>query len=77
MISIKVVQNLLAATTLLLLCVASYMRLERTTVSAQYVTGRGKLTWHTLYDSANSVFLCAILVGVVWGVVFWMGRQRS
>ena len=73
----RVAQNLLAATTLLLLFVASYMRLTETVVKARYSTGKGASHWHTGYDSGNSVFLCAILTGVVWCLVFWMGRQRT
>jgi hypothetical protein len=73
----RVAKNLLAATTLLLLFVASYMRLTETVVKARYSTGRTGATWHTGYDSGNSVFLCAILTGAVWCLVFWMGRQRS
>lgn len=73
----KVVQNLLAATTLLLLFVASYMRFTATVVTSSYSTGKSSTHWHTGTDSAGSVFLCALLTGVVWGLVFWMNRQRS
>ena len=75
--SMRDAKNLLAATTLLLLCVASYMRLTETVVKARYSTGKGASHWHTGYDSANSIFLCAILTGAVWCFVFWMSRQRS
>jgi|GEM_PF-2123814 len=73
----KVAKNLLAATTLLLLIVASYMRLTKTVVKSRYSTGRAGTIWHTGYDSGNSIFLCAILTGVVWCMVFWMSRQRT
>jgi hypothetical protein len=73
----RVTKNLLAATALLLLFVASYMRLTETVVKARYSTGKGASHWHTGYDSANSIFLCAILTGAVWCLVFWMSRQRS
>jgi hypothetical protein len=73
----KIAKNVLAATTLLLLLSASYMRLTGTVVKARYSSGRTSASWHTGYDSGNSVFLCAILTGTVWCLVFWMGRQRS
>lgn len=74
----RVAKNLLAATTLLLLFVASYMRLTETVIKARYSTGRrGGTTWHTGYESGNSVFLCAMLTGAVWCLVLWMDRQRS
>jgi len=73
----RIAKNLLATTTLLLLLFASYMRLTGTVVKARYSTGRAGATWHTGYDSGNSVFLCAILTGTVCCLVFWMGRQRS
>jgi len=73
----RIALNLLAATTLLLLLVASYMRLSGTVVRARYSTGRNGNHWHTGYDSAGSVFLCALLTGAVWCLVFWMSRQRS
>ena len=73
----RVVKNLLAFTTLLLLFVASYMRLTEKVVKARYTVGKTGTRWHTGYDSGNSVFLCAILTGAVWCFVFWQGRQRS
>jgi len=73
----RVAKNLLAATTLLLLLVASYMRLTETVVKTRYSTGRTGTFWHTGYDSGNSVFLCAILTGIVWCLVSWIDRQRS
>jgi hypothetical protein len=73
----RIAKNLLATTTLLLLFVASYMRLTETVIKARYSTGRTGATWHTGYDSGNSVFFCAILTGAVWCLVFWMDRRRS
>jgi hypothetical protein len=73
----NVAKNLLAATTLLLLAVASYMRLTETVIEGRYSTGKGANHWHTGYDSGNSVFLCAMLTGAVWCLVSWMDRQRS
>jgi hypothetical protein len=77
MSAMRVAKSLLAATTLLLLFVASYMRLSGTVVKARYSTGKGASHWHTGYDSANSILLCAILTGALWCLVFWMSRQRS
>lgn len=71
----RVTKNLLAGTTLLLLVVASYMRLTDTVVKGEYSSGRNN--WHTGFDSGNSVFICAMLTGAVWCLVVWMGRQRS
>ena len=73
----RIVKNLLAATMLLLLFVASYMRLTDKVVASRYSGGKGSSHWHTGYDSANSIFLCAILTGAAWCLVFWMSRQRS
>lgn len=73
----KVVKNLLAASTILLLLVASYMRLTDTVVKGRYSTGRSHLIWHTGFDSGNSVFLCALLTGAVWGLVVWADRQKT
>ncbi len=72
----KDLQNLFAFATLLLLAVATYMRLAGTVISSKYGT-KGSSQLHTGYDSADSVFLCALLVGVFWCLVFWMNRQRS
>jgi hypothetical protein len=73
----RVAKNLLAGTTLLLLLVATYLRVTDTVIKARYTTGRTGATWHTGYDSGNSVFLCAILTGAVWCFVLWISRQRS
>jgi hypothetical protein len=73
----RVAKNLLAAITLLLLIVASYMRLSGTVVKAKYSTSKGGSHWHTGYDSANSIFLCSILTGALWCLVFWMSCQKS
>jgi len=71
----RVTKNLLAATTILLLVVASYMRLTDTVVKGGY--GRGRNNWRTGFDSGDSVFICAMLTGAVWCLVLWMDRQRS
>jgi len=73
----KVVKNLLAASTILLLLVASYMRLTETVVKGTYSTGRKSPVLHTGFDSGNSVFLCAMLTGAVWCLVVWADRQKT
>jgi hypothetical protein len=72
----KIAKNLLAATTLLLLLVATYMRITESVVTSRYIARRGG-PWVTRYESANSIFLCALLTGILWFLIFWMDRQRS
>ena len=71
----RVTKNLLASTSILLLAVASYLRLTDTVIKGRYNSGRNN--WHTGFDSGNSVFFCALLTGAVWCLVVWMDRQRS
>lgn len=73
----KGVLNLFAGATILLLLVATYMRLAGTVVSSKVRNGRSSTHWHLGYDSADSVFLCALIVGAAWCLLFWMSRQRS
>ena len=71
----KQTKNLLAAGTILLLLVATFMRITGIAVLAK---DGGKFSpSHYSAVSAGSVFFCAILTGAVWCFVVWLDRRGS
>ena len=71
----KYAKNLLAATTLLLLFGATYLRFTGDVPTTIY-TGRSG-TPHAGEWSATSVLVCAIATGITWCLVMWIDRQKS